>query len=79
MTDGEIQPATASPAETRPRRDLAAPIALLAILAIAAYLRFTGLNWDDYTHIHPDERFLTMVESGIAFPERMAEYFNTAT
>ena len=51
----------------------------LAILAVAAYLRFTGLNWDDYTHIHPDERFLTMVESGIAFPERMAEYFNTAT
>ncbi len=79
MIDAGLEPAPAPPVEKRRRRDLAAPLTLLVILVVAAYLRFTGLNWDDYTHIHPDERFLTMVESGIAFPERMAEYFNTET
>jgi YYY domain-containing protein len=53
-------------------------LVLMAILAIAAYLRFTGLNWDDYTHIHPDERFLTMVESGIDSPDKLSGYFDTA-
>ena len=32
---------------------------LALILLYAAALRFTGQNWDDYSHIHPDERFLT--------------------
>lgn len=33
---------------------------LFAILLLGAYLRFTGQNWDDFTHLHPDERFLTL-------------------
>ncbi len=60
-------------------REILASLALLAILAIAAYLRFSGLNWDDFTHIHPDERFLTMVETGIGIPDDLAGYFDTAT
>ncbi len=52
---------------------------LLAILAFGAYFRFVGLNWDDGTHIHPDERFLTMVTSTIKPPADLAEYFNSAT
>ena len=36
-------------------------ILLLLILLIGAYFRFTGLNWDQGTHLHPDERFLTTV------------------
>jgi YYY domain-containing protein len=40
------------------RRNIAA-LLLLLVLIIAAYFRFTGLNWDDAHHLHPDERFLT--------------------
>ena len=29
------------------------------ILAFGAVMRFTGQNWDDFSHSHPDERFLT--------------------
>lgn len=32
---------------------------LILILAYGAALRFSGQNWDDFSHIHPDERFLT--------------------
>jgi YYY domain-containing protein len=75
----DLGPAPA-PAPRGPwRRDLLGSLGLLAILAIAAYLRFSGLNWDEYTHIHPDERFLTMVESGIEIPDGLAGYFDTAT
>ena len=41
------------------RRWLGALCMLAAVLAFAGYLRFTGQNWDDYSHSHPDERFLT--------------------
>ncbi|MGI8423288.1 MAG: DUF2298 domain-containing protein [Chloroflexota bacterium] len=41
-------------------------LALLAVILLAgAVLRFTGLNWDGGYHLHPDERFLTMVEGAI--------------
>jgi YYY domain-containing protein len=52
-------------------------IALFLILALGAYLRFTGLNWDEGTHLHPDERFLTLVESAIGLPNSIGEYFDT--
>ena len=36
------------------------PSVLLAlILLYGGALRFTGQNWDDFSHSHPDERFLT--------------------
>ena len=38
-------------------------VALLLILGLAAYFRFTGIGWDADTHIHPDERFLTETTS----------------
>lgn len=53
-------------------------LALAAILAAAGGLRLVGLDWDQGQHLHPDERFLTMVESSIAFPRTLAEYFDTA-
>jgi hypothetical protein len=41
-------------------------IILVLVLIVGAYLRTVGLNWDESQHLHPDERFLTMVESGIS-------------
>ncbi len=58
-------------------RDRLPQILLLAVLVIAASLRLTGLNWDEGTHLHPDERFLSMVETSIQIPASLGEYFNT--
>ncbi len=50
---------------------------LVLILAIGLSLRIYGLNWDQGHHLHPDERFLTMVGTAIDWPENIGEYFNT--
>ncbi|MEX2031019.1 MAG: DUF2298 domain-containing protein [Anaerolineales bacterium] len=53
---------------------------LLAIVLVAAAgVRLVGLNWDELQHLHPDERFLTMVVSNLRFPSSVGEYFNTDT
>ncbi|MEW5827303.1 MAG: DUF2298 domain-containing protein [Chloroflexota bacterium] len=39
---------------------------LIVVLLAGAYFRTIGLNWDENQHLHPDERFLTMVETAIA-------------
>ncbi|MEQ8224738.1 MAG: DUF2298 domain-containing protein, partial [Candidatus Eremiobacterota bacterium] len=46
------------------------------IMLLGAYFRFTGLNWDQGRHLHPDERFLTMVETSLAWPSSIGEYLN---
>ncbi|MEO8430930.1 MAG: DUF2298 domain-containing protein [Acidobacteriota bacterium] len=51
---------------------------LAAVLLTAAVLRFWGLTWDDKRHLHPDERFLSMVADGIAFPGSVGGYFDSA-
>lgn len=53
-------------------------LALIAILLVGAYFRFTGLNWDESQHLHPDERFLTMVESALTPVQSLGEYFDTS-
>lgn len=47
------------------------------ILLVGAYLRFTGLNWDENRHQHPDERFITMTAEQIRPVESLAAYFDT--
>ena len=43
--------------------------ALLAvILLLAAVLRLTGIDWDEYHHYHPDERYITWVATSIERP-----------
>ncbi len=55
------------------------PAIVLAIVLLAAgVLRLDGINWDEGTHLHPDERFLTTVEAAISPTFSLAEYFNTA-
>jgi len=54
-------------------------IALLAgILLVGAFFRFYGVNWDQNFHLHPDERFLTMVETSLTPVASLSEYFHTA-
>ena len=48
-----------------------------AVLLAAAVMRFSGLSWDDRRHLHPDERFLSMVSDGIEFPKSVAAYFDS--
>ncbi|HEX7395319.1 MAG TPA: DUF2298 domain-containing protein [Anaerolineaceae bacterium] len=52
-------------------------VLLIEILLVAAYFRFVGLDWDQSQHLHPDERFLTMVTSALNPPKDLAGYFNT--
>ena len=54
-------------------------ILLILILLAGAYFRFTGLDWDQNQHLHPDERFLTMVETSIAPVDSLSQYFDTQT
>lgn len=56
-----------------------ANLPLLAILAVSALLRFWDLNWDRNFHLHPDERFLTMVGVAVKMPTSLAQYLNPAT
>ncbi|HPZ07303.1 MAG TPA: DUF2298 domain-containing protein [Candidatus Eremiobacteraeota bacterium] len=46
------------------------------ILIVGAFLRFQGLDWDEEQHLHPDERFLTMVETSLLWPASIGEYMN---
>ena len=74
--------------EVRPPSALASPkaektpwsvnLTLVLILFIGAYFRFTGLNWDDGQHQHPDERYISMVADQIKGVSGIGEYFDTA-
>ena len=46
---------------------------------MGAFLRFYGIDWDKDFHLHPDERFLTMVETSISPVSNIEEYFNTSS
>lgn len=52
---------------------------LCAVLLLAAFFRLYGLNWDQNHHLHPDERFLTMVVGALKWPKSLSQYFNPQT
>ena len=52
----------------RPWKSLIYDLAIILVLVLATLLRSVGLDWDQSQHLHPDERFLTMVETGIMPP-----------
>ena len=53
-------------------------IALALIILIGATLRIVGINWDQNQHLHPDERFLTMVTENLIWPKSITVYFSTS-
>ena len=54
-------------------------VLLIGVLILGAYFRFFGIGWDEGSHMHPDERFLTMVGSSIHSVNSLGDYFNTAS
>jgi len=54
------------------------PLCLILILLVGSYFRFTGVNWDDHTHLHPDERHIWMVTISLSLPKSLGQYFDTA-
>lgn len=60
-------------------KKLSISILALGIFLFAAFLRLYGINWDQNQHLHPDERFLTMVAGGISWPKDLEEYLDTQT
>jgi len=53
-------------------------IFILLLYILAFLLRIYGLNWDNNNHLHPDERFLTMLTSDLQLPSSINQYFDTA-
>ncbi len=49
---------------------------LFLILSMALYFRLIGLDWDQGQHLHPDERFLTMVQAAMKWPESFSQYMD---
>ncbi|MCX6732981.1 MAG: phospholipid carrier-dependent glycosyltransferase [Candidatus Roizmanbacteria bacterium] len=52
---------------------------LLCILFIGIFFRLYGNNWDQGWHLHPDERFLTMVGIDIKLPTSLPQYLDQTT
>lgn len=59
-------------------RDQARRAMLAMIMVLAAILRLNGRNWDQSHYLHPDERFMTMVATGIKWPSSLGMYFDSA-
>ncbi|HEX5140203.1 MAG TPA: glycosyltransferase family 39 protein, partial [Dehalococcoidia bacterium] len=50
-------------------------VVVVALLGLSA--RLYDVHWDDGSHIHPDERHLTLVTAGLHLPSSIGEYFDT--
>jgi YYY domain-containing protein len=51
---------------------------LWVVLIIGITARFFGLNWDNASGQHPDERHITMCTWRLEWPKSMGEYFDEA-
>ena len=75
----EISASRANSSRTRRARiwPVLRPALLIAILVVAGWFRFTGLNWDEDQLLHPDERYVGVLASAIRTPQTLAEYFDS--
>lgn len=53
-----------------------AKLLLATILILGAFLRLYNVDWDQGQHLHPDERFLTMVATAMIVPSTFIDYLN---
>jgi len=51
-------------------------VCLAFILLAAAVFRFSGIDWDEYNHYHPDERYITWVATTIERPSSWQTAFS---
>ena len=51
---------------------------IAAIFVRAALLRFAGIDWDQYQHVHPDERFIVWVADTLSWPGDLATALDPA-
>ena len=49
-------------------RNRLTPLLIIPIMLFAAGLRLTAVDWDNYHHYHPDERYITWVATSIEWP-----------
>ncbi len=75
--EAENQDTAVTPSRSLSEGLISALLILLALL-LGAYFRFTGLNWDQGTHLHPDERFLTSVATQIQPVSDLFTYLRTS-
>ena len=55
-------------------------VAVLAVVVIAgAWLRLSGVNWDQGAHLHPDERYISSLANVIHFPASPITYFDVSS
>jgi YYY domain-containing protein len=54
-------------------------LALLAIVVGALAVRLYGLDWDDNTHQHPDERAIISTVVNFGWPHSWAQFFSIAS
>jgi len=59
-------------------QNVAVAVALGVVLVFGLQLRLTNVNWDDGQHLHPDERYLSIVSTQIAPAGSVSEYFDSA-
>jgi len=52
---------------------------LFFILFLGLFVRLMGNNWDQGWHLHPDERFLTMVSIDVKIPQNISKYLDQYT
>ena len=52
---------------------------LLLIIIVAIFFRFYDVNWDQNQHLHPDERFLTLVGMDMKVPPSFGAYLDPTT
>lgn len=89
VTDEILQPSESAPREQlNSKNSWLVSTILVLIIILGGVFRLVGVNWDEDQHLHPDERFLTMVESSLRMPgegqgpapqgcSKWGGYFNT--